>query len=64
MSSDYNDYSDYKFETWIVTLRSSDLQSDSDQESIRNSCDVYLATCKSMIAINNPTALLLGLYGH
>ena len=28
-------------ETWIMTLRSSDLQSDSDLDSIRNSCDVY-----------------------
>ena len=27
-------------ETWIMTLRSSDLQSDSDLDSIRNSCDV------------------------
>ena len=27
--------------TWIMTLRSSDLQSDSDLDSIRNSCDVY-----------------------
>ena len=25
-----------------MTLRSSDLQSDSDLDSIRNSCDVYL----------------------
>ena len=28
-------------ETWIMTLRSSDLQSDSDLDSIRNSCDVF-----------------------
>ena len=26
-----------------MTLRSSDLQSDSDLDSIRNSCDVFLA---------------------
>ena len=28
-------------ETWIMTLKRSDLQSDSDLDSIRNSCDVY-----------------------
>jgi len=28
-------------ETWIITLRSSDLQSDGDVDSIRNSCDVF-----------------------
>ena len=28
--------------TWIMTLRSSDLQSDSDLDSIRNSCDVFM----------------------
>ena len=43
--SDYNDYNDYNdlltnCETWMMTLRSSDLQSDSDLNSIRNSCDV------------------------
>ena len=30
------------YETWIMTLRSSDLQSDSDLDSIRNSCDVFI----------------------
>ena len=30
-------------ETWIMTLRSSDLQSDSDLDSIHNSCDVCFA---------------------
>ena len=29
-----------------MTLRSSDLQSDSDLDSIRNSCDVYLRPTK------------------
>ena len=29
-------------ETWIMTLRSSDLQSGSDLDSIRNPCDVYV----------------------
>ena len=28
-------------ETWSMTLRSRDLQSDSDLDSIRNSCDVF-----------------------
>ena len=32
-----------------MTLRSSDLQSDSDLDSIRNSCDVYLETWQDFI---------------
>ena len=42
---------------WIMTLSSSDLQSDSDLDSIRNSCDVFankdLADIKSAHIITN-----------
>ena len=45
MDTDYNDFNDYRDSDldWIMTLRSSDLQSDSDLDSIRNSCDVFLS---------------------
>ena len=36
-------------ETWIMTLRVRDLQSDSDLDSIRNSCDVFDKTIVKMV---------------
>ena len=56
-------------ETWILTLRSSDLQSDSDLDSIRNSCDVWYQNGKGNRAcwilltpgnISSTIVLLLG----
>ena len=32
-----------------MTLRSSDLQSDSDLDSIRNSCDVFSSHCRGWV---------------
>ena len=37
-----------------MILRSSDLQSDNDLDSIRNSCDVFLALCQERV---DPTQL-------
>ena len=37
-------------ETWIMTLRSSDLQSVSDLDSIRNSCDVFY--CPNVVSFH------------
>ena len=45
-------------ETWIMTLRSSDLQSDSDLDSICNSCDVFGYGCHFSIW-NNSLLLFL-----
>ena len=45
-------------ETWIMTLRVSDLQSDSDLDSIRNSCDVYAWVVSILIACKQILQLL------
>ena len=51
-----NDYRDSDLD-WIMTLRSSDLQSDSDLDSIHNSCSVFISVTESISSsIDSPSS--------